>query len=69
MSKVGSKVPTSYDMARELLNVKFNHLDICTLEKTYVADPEHAVVMAKPMRNNNNNNSNSRNKEEGLPER
>ena len=33
MSKVRSTVPISYDMARELLNVKFNHLDICTLEK------------------------------------
>jgi len=33
MSKVGSTVPISCDMARELLNVKLNHLDICTLEK------------------------------------
>jgi len=37
-----------------------------------VADPEHTVVMAKPMRNsnnNNNNNNNNRDKEEGIRER
>ena len=28
-----STVSISCDMARELLNIKFNHLDICTLEK------------------------------------
>jgi hypothetical protein len=38
-----------------------------------VADPEHTVVMAKPVRNsnncNNNNNNNNKNQEEGVPER
>jgi hypothetical protein len=35
-----------------------------------VADHEHTVVIAKPMRNsNNNNNNNNRDKEEGIRER
>jgi hypothetical protein len=38
-----------------------------------VADPEHRVVMAKPVRNsnncNNNNNNNNNKNQEGVPER